>query len=320
MTPVVEVESLVKRYDRRTVVAEVSFRIAAGEVFGIVGPNGAGKTTLVECIEGLRRPDGGRVSTLGEDPSHGRRAFLERIGIQLQESNLPPRIRAGEAVRLFGSLYESSSSAEALLARVGLADKVSSPVENLSGGQRQRLFIALALVNEPELLFLDELTTGLDPHARRSMWRLIRDIRDGGTTVLLTTHFMEEAERLCDRVAILDGGTIIALDSPAELIRSLGERRRLEITLEDSATPDLGGLRGLPGVRGVSSRSNRLEIDVEGGRTSTAVLQSLLQQGASIRDFRTEEPTLEDVFLSLTGKSSIDQSSTGESEPARRSS
>ena len=212
-----------------------------GEIFGMVGPNGAGKTTTIECIEGLRRPDGGTVRLLGMDPARDRRQVAERIGIQLQESALPPRLRVGEALGLFGSFYERQADAAGLLDRMGLAEKRRAPFGKLSGGQKQRLFIALALVNQPEVVFFDELTTGLDPQARRSMWDLVREIRDPGCTVVLTTHFMEEAERLCDRVLIMDHGRIVALDTPEALIRSLGVERRLVFTLPAREDPAVAG-------------------------------------------------------------------------------
>ena len=204
MVPVIGVHALRKIYGNVAAVDGVSFQVNAGEIFGIVGPNGAGKTTTIECIEGLRRPEGGDVRLLGLDPLAQREAVAQRVGGQLQESALPPRLRVAEALALFGSFYEQRADPGELLARLGLTEKRNAGFGKLSGGQKQRLFIALALVNRPEVVFFDELTTGLDPQARRATWDLVRQVRDGGCTVVLTTHSMEEAERLCDRVLIID--------------------------------------------------------------------------------------------------------------------
>ena len=237
MSAVVEVEALVKRYDGATVVDHVSLSVAEGEVFGVIGPNGAGKTTTLECVEGLRAIDGGRVRPLGLDPTAQTRVLREQVGVQLQESNLPPRLKVREALELFAAFYESALAPAALLEKLDLLDKSESSFSVLSGGQKQRLFIALALINDPRLVFLDELTTGLDPHARRAMWDLVLDIRADGKTVILTTHFMEEAERLCDRVAILDSGRMVALDTPSGLIRSLGASDLEEVYLALTDSP-----------------------------------------------------------------------------------
>lgn len=299
MNTVIEVADLSKRYGGRTVVDAISFEVERGEIFGLVGPNGAGKTTTIECIEGLRRGDGGTVRTLGLDPASARSTLNQRIGIQLQDSNLPLRIRVREAVDLFGSFYRERVPTREILERLDLWDERNTAFGKLSGGQRQRLFIALALINRPELVFLDELTTGLDPHARRSTWALIEEIRAQGTTVCLTTHFMEEAERLCDRVGILDRGKIVALDSPSVLIRSLGDRKRLILSTE--GTFDLETIRALDGVRHVNARDNSLEVEGEGDELATELLAQLSSDGVRIRDLRTEDGTLEDVFLHLTG-------------------
>ena len=201
---VVAVDGLAKRYGNLAAVDGISFQVGRGEIFGMVGPNGAGKTTTVECVEGLRRPDAGRVTVLGLDPWRDAPALRERMGVQLQTASLPQRIKVGEAVGLFASFYRQAADGDALLARLGLGDTRKQYVSQLSGGQRQRLFVALALINRPEVVFLDELTTGLDPQGRRAIWDLVREMRAEGATVVLTTHFMDEAERLCDRVAIVD--------------------------------------------------------------------------------------------------------------------
>jgi ABC-2 type transport system ATP-binding protein len=216
--PVIEITQLSKRYGDRPVVDDVSFTVEAGEIFGVVGPNGAGKTTTVECVAGLRRPDGGTVRVLGLDPARDRAELRRRVGVQLQESQLPDRLKVWEALDLYRSFYPEPADARALLADVGLTDKRNTVFSKLSGGQKQRLSIALALIGNPRLAILDELTTGLDPQARRDTWQLVRDIRDRGVTVVLVTHFMDEAERLCDRIAVVNGGRLVALDTPAALI------------------------------------------------------------------------------------------------------
>jgi ABC-2 type transport system ATP-binding protein len=219
---VIEVTNLHKRYGRRVAVEDVSFAVGEGEIFGIVGPNGAGKTTTVEMIAGLRRPDRGRISVLGHDPAGDPRPVRERLGVQLQEGQLPDRIRAREVLELYGSFYPAPAEPGELLSEVGLETHADTAYRKLSGGQKQRLSIALALVGNPTVAVFDELTTGLDPNARRVTWRLIERVRDRGVTVLLVSHFMEEAERLCDRVAVIDSGRVIALDTPAGLVSGTG--------------------------------------------------------------------------------------------------
>jgi ABC-2 type transport system ATP-binding protein len=222
MAVVIEVQGLSKRYGSTLAVDNVSLVVQAGEIFGIIGPNGAGKTTMVECIQGLRRPDAGSVCVLGLDPRRQAKALRQRIGVQLQQAALPDRLRVQEALELYASLYPNSADPQALLAEWGLADKRSSAFASLSGGQRQRLFIALALVGHPEVVVLDELTAGLDPHARRDTWEQIRAVRARGVTVVLVTHFMEEAEQLCDRVAVIDRGRLLTVDTPHALTAEVG--------------------------------------------------------------------------------------------------
>jgi len=300
MATVLEVTGLVKCYGDLRAVDGVTFTVDEGEIFGMVGPNGAGKTTTIECLEGLRQLDDGRVAIYGIDPHKEYRAVMERIGIQLQESDLPSRIRVREALKLFASFYAESVDPDKLLKRMGLQEKGRSPVSKLSGGQKQRLFIALALINRPEVVFLDELTTGLDPQARRSMWDLVREIRDQGSTVFLTTHYMEEAERLCDRVAIMDHGRLVALDSPQALIRDLGIERRLSFHLLDGFM-ELG-LETLPGVELVERRQDRVIVSGSGERFISRVVIALEDLNIDFDDLRTEQANLEDVFLSLTGR------------------
>ncbi|MEJ5312569.1 MAG: ABC transporter ATP-binding protein [Anaerolineae bacterium] len=298
--PVIQVKSLHKTYGSVVAVNCVSMEIQPGEIFGMVGPNGAGKTTTIECIEGLRRPDGGSIRVLGLDPQADGYALRARIGIQLQESSLPDRLKVWEALDLFASFYPRSVDWRSLLEQLGLADKYSTPFGKLSGGQKQRLFIALALINDPELVFFDELTTGLDPQSRRTMWDLVRDIRARGKTVFLTTHFMEEAERLCDRVAIMDHGQIVALDTPENLIRSLGAESRVVFSIEgDFATETL---QALVTVNRVERVGERIIVYGKGDSLVGDVVNALTSRGVRFRDLRTEQPTLEDVFLSLTGR------------------
>ncbi len=300
METAILVEGLRKVYGEVVAVDGISFEVQRGEIFGMVGPNGAGKTTTIECIEGLRRPDGGTVTALGLDPQRDGYELRERIGVQLQESALPNRIKVWEAVDMFASFYRRSVDWGPLLERLGLADKRDAVFAKLSGGQKQRLSIALALINDPELVFLDELTTGLDPQARRAMWQLVLDIREQGKTVFLTTHFMEEAERLCDRVAIVDAGRIVALDSPENLVRSLGAEKRVVFSVERDF--DANHLRAVPGVNRVERSGERVTVYGQGERLVGGVVNALETGGVPFRDLRTEQPTLEDVFLALTGK------------------
>ncbi len=302
---VVEVENLRKVYGDVVAVDGISFAVHKGEIFGMVGPNGAGKTTTIECVEGLRRPTAGSVRTLGLNPQRDRRALMERIGVQLQESALPNRLKTGESLELFAAFYERALPAaerDALLERLGLAEKRDRPFAKLSGGEKQRLFIALALVHDPELIFLDELTTGLDPHARRDMWDLVRDIRNQGKTVFLTTHYMEEAERLCDRVAIIDQGQIVELDTPENLIRSLGAEEQILFVADGIAPADLNFLQDLPLVTRLEPVGERWIVYGKGDRFVGSVVTALEDHRIPFRDLRTRQPTLEDVFLARTGR------------------
>ncbi len=303
MDTVVQVEGLRKVYGTTVAVEEVSFEVREGEIFGMVGPNGAGKTTTIECLEGLRKPDQGMIRVLGLDPQCDGRTLRERTGMQLQQSNLPDRMRVWEALDLYASFYPKAADWNELLSQLGLEEKRNAPFSKLSGGQKQRLFVALAFLPDPELVFLDELTTGLDPQARHAIWDLVRNVRSKDKTVILTTHFMEEAERLCDRVAILDHGRIVALDTPAALIHGLNGEERIIFSLDGDVSPEL---------EKVLSRAGRLEVQgeqvtIHGKNDRNAPLVSevvnlLTGQGIPFRDLRNEQPTLEDVFLSLTGR------------------
>jgi ABC-2 type transport system ATP-binding protein len=298
--PVVHVRSIRKTYGPTVAVDEVSFDVQQGEIFGLIGPNGAGKTTTMECVEGLRTVDRGVISVLGLDPSRDVYALQERIGVQLQEAQLQKRIKVREAVGLWASLYRKPVDGDRLIEQLGLSDKRNAWFMTLSGGQKQRLFIALALINDPELVFLDELTTGLDPQARRAIWELVRGIRQRGKTVCLTTHLMEEAERLCDRVAIVDHGRIVDIGAPAELVRRHCPERAVIIATEDSTAPDR--FRTIPQVQSVTREGLQLTIRGGGDDLVTHVIHCLAEHRIRVTDFRTEIPTLEDVFLKLTGQ------------------
>jgi ABC-2 type transport system ATP-binding protein len=296
----VQAEKLRKTYANVVAVDDVTFEVRQGEIFGMVGPNGAGKTTTIECCEGLRRADGGTLRVLGLDPQADGNALRKRIGVQLQSATISPRMKVWEALDLFGSFYEKKADWKQLMDRMGLAEKRNAYVSSLSGGQKQRLFIALSLLNDPELVFLDELTTGLDPQARRAMWDLVRDIREKGKTIFLTTHFMEEAERLCDRVAILDRGRIIALDTPQNLIRGLDAENRILFQTDDPVPAD--ALQGVPGVVRMELGGDRVTVIGRGDAVVGGVVNALGAKGIRFRDLRTEQPTLDDVFLTLTGR------------------
>ena len=297
--PVIKVEHLRKVYGKVVAVNDISFEVQEGEIFGMVGPNGAGKTTTIECLESLRNPDSGKISVLGLNPRNDGYALRERIGIQLQEATLYDRIRVWEALDLFASFYHHSIDWNSLLETLGLEDKRNSYINKLSGGQKQRLYIALALVNDPELIFLDELTTGLDPQGRRMMWKLVQDIRNQGKTVFLTTHYMEEAEQLCNRVAIIDRGNIIALDTPENLIRSLGVDSRIIFSVKEPF--EIEHLKKLKRVSRVECSNERVIVYGQGEKLVGEVVNMLTVDGVHFHDLRTEQPTLDDVFLTLTG-------------------
>jgi ABC-2 type transport system ATP-binding protein len=299
---VIEVVDLRKSYGQRTALAGVSFSVEAGEVFGIVGPNGAGKTTAVECLAGLRRPDAGTVRVLGLDPRHAGPRLRQRIGVQLQESQLPDLIRVWEALDLYASFYRQPRDWRELLAQWGLADHRDTRFGNLSGGQKQRLFIALALVGNPEVAFLDELTTGLDPQARRATWELIRQIQGSGVTVVLVSHHMDEVEQLCDRVALFDGGRIVATDTPAGLVASAAIEQRMRF--RPMAPLDEASLAGLPGVREVS-RSGDQVVVTGTGDFADAVTGALARQRVLVANLRIDQHTLDDAYLALTGHPTV---------------
>jgi ABC-2 type transport system ATP-binding protein len=296
----VVVENLFKTYGDIRAVDGVSFEVHTGEIFGMVGPNGAGKTTTIECLEGMRCPTSGRLAVLDLDPRDQGYELRERVGVQLQQSALPDRLKVREVLDLFAAFYKRALDWRPILDELGLAEKTNAFFAKLSGGQKQRLFIALALLNDPEVVFLDELTTGLDPQARRAMWDLVKDIRDKGKTIFLTTHYMEEAEELCDRVAILDQGRVVALDSPRQLINSLGAENRVVFFAEGDI--DLAPFRAIPGVARVERSGGRVAVFGRDDDLVVRVVMALAAAKIRFRDLRTEQPNLEDVFLALTGK------------------
>src|SRR3954471_20627457 len=299
---VVSVSGFRKTYGKTVAVDDVSFEVRDGEIFGLIGPNGAGKTTTMECVEGMRRPDRGSISVLGLDPFRDIYKLQDRIGVQLQQAQLQKRIKVWEAVHFWAALYRrKTADGDRLLEQLGLAEKRDAWFMTLSGGQKQRLFIALALINDPELVFLDELTTGLDPQARRTIWELVRGIRARGKTVFLTTHLMEEAERLCDRVAIIEHGRIIDIDAPERLVARHCPERTVVVTTGDPEAE--ARFRAIPRVEEVTRQDTRLTIRGTGEGFVTSVIQCVSESGIHVDDFRTMHPSLEDVFLRLTGHS-----------------
>ncbi|WP_371782007.1 ABC transporter ATP-binding protein [Streptosporangium subroseum] len=293
---VIEVSNLRKQYRDQLAVDDVSFTVEEGEIFGVLGPNGAGKTTTVECVAGLRTPDSGTVRVLG---GLSGTKLKNQLGIQLQSSVLPGKIKVWEALDLYASFYRVPANWVTLLERVGLADKRNTPYGKLSGGQQQRLSIALALIGNPRVAILDELTTGLDPQARRDTWNLIEQIREDGVTIVLVTHFMEEAERLCDRLALIDSGRVVAVDSPPGLIAMID--RQQTVTFRRSSSFDDAVLRNLAEVTGVSRTGEQVTVTGT-GNLLLAIATALASVGVVPADLRMEQATLDDAFLALTGK------------------
>ena len=295
---VISVDHLRKSYGSLVAVEDVSFEVHEGEIFGLLGPNGAGKTTSVECIQGLRNPDGGEITVLGLDPRTDAAQLRRLVGSQLQESALPGRLRVWEALDLFASLVPGGPGWEEVMERWSLTDKASASFSSLSGGQRQRLLVALAVVNEPRVVFLDEMTTGLDPAARRATWRLIEAVRDGGATLVLVTHFMDEAEHLCDRLAIVDEGRVVATGSPQALIAEYGGELLLHFSTDH---PDVSFLEEIEWVDSISRRGAHVAVAGH-GPVLALVGAELVRNGIVPDDLRVQQATLEDVFLRLTGR------------------
>ena len=299
---VIQVSGLRKTYGSTLAVDDVSFDVKTGEIFGLIGPNGAGKTTTMECVEGLRSPDRGTVSVVGLDPRKDAYRLQERVGVQLQQAQLQKRIKVWEAVHLWASLYKKKKAdGDQLVEQLGLVEKRNTWFMNLSGGQKQRLFIVLALINDPEVVFLDELTTGLDPQARRAIWELVRGIRQRGKTVFLTTHLMEEAERLCDRVAIMEHGRIIDMGTPEALVQRHCPERTVVLSTDDPAAAER--LRAIPRFQAITTTDSRLTIRGSGDDFVSDVIHCVSEYRIKVTDFRTLLPNLEDVFLKLTGHS-----------------
>ena len=307
--PAVRCRGLVKRYEDVVAVAGIDLEVPRGVCFGLLGPNGAGKTTTLEMLEGLTPPTEGSVELLGR--AWGRdedRDLRRRLGVQLQETRLPDKLTVVEVLRLFRSFYDGGRSVEDALAIVQLEEKRKARVEKLSGGQKQRLSLACALVGDPELLFLDEPTTGLDPQARLSIWEIVERFKAAGGTVLLTTHAMEEAARLCDRLAVLDHGRIIAEGTPEELVAALGADQIVELAVAGEPEPLLPALGGVPGVREAAVRNGRLVLSCSAiGAALPAVLALLEREGRALETLTTHQPTLEDVFVHLTGRGLRDE-------------
>jgi ABC-2 type transport system ATP-binding protein len=303
--PALRVAGLRKRFGDVVAVDGLDLTVASGECFGLLGPNGAGKTTTIEICEGLIPPDEGVVEVLGQRWDRDERALRERLGIQLQETKLAEKLTVEETVRLFRSFYARGREVEDVIAVVQLEEKRSARVGKLSGGQKQRLALACALVGDPELLFLDEPTTGLDPQSRRQLWDLITELKASGRSIVLTTHYMDEAERLCDRVAIVDHGRVIALGTPRELIAGLGAEHVVEFTVTGGADGalDAAALERLDGVRKARLHDGRWSLEaVELARAVPAILGALAERGLPLDELMTHSATLEDVFVSLTGR------------------
>lgn len=297
MPAAISVHDIYKAYGSTVAVDGISFEIAKGEIFGIIGPNGAGKTTTVESMTGLRTPDRGEIRVLGLDPRREGSELRQRVGIQLQQAALPDRMKVREALDLYASFYRNPADWGRLLADWGLSGKENTGFGDLSGGQKQRLFIALALVNQPEVVVLDEITTGLDPQARRSTWNLVRSIRDQGVTVVLVTHFMDEVRNLCDRVAVINQGRLAALDTPDGLIASLQLGHRIRFRQPPGF--DARFLTTLPGVHRVSEPDGDVLVEGE-GPLMARVATALAERGIIPPDLRTESGSLDDVYLALT--------------------
>jgi ABC-2 type transport system ATP-binding protein len=298
---VIQVSGISKTYGTTVAVSDVSFEVSEGKILGLIGPNGAGKTTTMECVEGVRRPDRGAISILGLDPFRDVYRLQNRIGVQLQQAQLQKRIKVWEAVDLWASLYSNPVDGDRLLEQLGLSNKRNAWFMTLSGGQKQRLFIALALINDPEVVFLDELTTGLDPQSRRAIWELVRGIRDHGKTVFMTTHLMEEAERLCDRVAIIEHGKIIDIGSPGELVGRHCPTRTVVLATDNTLAEE--HLHQIPSVDFMTRQDSLFTIQGRGDDFVTEVIRCLSENHIRVIDFRTVLPNLEDVFLKLTGQS-----------------
>jgi ABC-2 type transport system ATP-binding protein len=300
---VIEVNNLIKNYGKIKAVDGVSFDVNEGEIFGMVGPNGAGKTTTIECIEGLRKPDEGIINVLNLNPSTDREKFYEKVGVQLQETNYQDKIKVYEICELFASLYKKPLNYTDLLKRFGLYDFKNGFVMKLSGGQKQKLSIILALISNPEIIFLDEITTGLDPKARRDMWEIVKELKNEGKTIFLTTHYMEEAEFLCDRVAIIDKGKIVELDTPEKLIEKSGIEDMISFETKDI---NIEELKKVKGVNKVSFKNGEVTIYGRGEDLLKEVVDYLYLNRINFKNLKTKKPNLEDTFLKFTGREYVE--------------
>lgn len=299
--PIVRVENLTKRYGGQTAVDGLSFTVTRGEVYGLLGPNGAGKTTTVECIEGLRQPDGGLVEVLGMTHGTASEQIKARLGVQLQTTGLFPRLTVRESIDLYAAFFPRALPTDAVLRMLGLTERQKADPATLSGGWRQQLTLALALVNDPDLIFLDEPTTGLDPAARREVWELVRSLKAQGKTILLTTHYMEEAAQLCDRVAVIDRGRLLVEGRPAELVRQAFAETAIEFATPDGADPDR--LTSLPGVTRVAAEADTTTLySTQVPDTVAGLLRLSQESGFPLERFAVRQATLEDLFLHLTGR------------------
>lgn len=298
-----DVRSLRKRFGEVVAVDGLDLQVRVGECFGLLGPNGAGKTTTIEICEGLQEKDSGEVKILGHTWDSDAQALRQKLGAQLQESQFSDKLTVVETLALFRSFYTQGLTVDELIAQVRLEEKRHARVNELSGGQKQRLSVACALAGNPELVFLDEPTTGLDPQARRQLWDLVEGLRDSGKTILLTTHYMDEAQRLCDRVAIVDHGRLIALGTPRELIQSLGVEQVVECSVAEGQTLSLAALEALPGVRRAQLEDDLHTLQVDAAHETIPALLALLETSRlTLTALRTHSPTLEDVFVALTGR------------------
>ena len=302
---VVKVRGLMKFYGETRALAGLDLSIEKGEVFGIVGPNGAGKTTTIDCMAGMRTPDSGSISVLGLEPLKNSIELKRRTGLQQQESELPDRLKVEEAIELFKNLFGTNPSTEGLLERVGLLSKRQSCYSALSGGQKRRLFVALALVNDPELIMLDELTSGLDPRGRRKLWQLVEEFNSDDRTVILSTHYMDEAEKLCDRIAIFNKGTVVAVDTPKALIQKFCPGIRLRLGCGSAF--DAASALSAGGVLKASMDGDDCVMELDSGDAVIPVIQEFSRRGLSLGNLKTETPTLEDVFMVVTGKEYQDE-------------
>ena len=301
MEAAIEIRELVKRYEDVTAVDGISFEVERGEVFGLLGPNGAGKTTTVECMLGLRNPDKGEIWVLGVKGGAQAKEIRARIGVQLQTTGLLNQLKVREQAALFAGLFPRTLPLDEVLAQVGLTEKAKTATKVLSGGERQRLAVALAILNDPDLIFLDEPTTGLDPQARRRLWDIVRRLRDQGKSILLTTHYMEEAEQLCDRVAVIDRGSIIEMGSPAQLIHKHFEETAIEFSAGESAPRET--LDALPSVAQIQVENGRTTLySTDVPRTMASLFALVDEQALQFKDLTVRQATLEDVFLKLTGR------------------